>query len=92
MNDKLFDYITNNAASHIDEFGWINDNEFCIWVSHLWLYEFVEGLKEIFGYGLFDDGGIEVNMQIDCICIDLCVLLGGYLDIETVFPKEQYQH
>ena len=92
MSEKLFDYITNNDASHIDEFGWINDNKFCVWVSHLWLHEFIEGLKEIFGYGLFDEGGIEVNMQIDCTCIDLCDLLGGYLDIETVFPKEQYQH
>ena len=46
----------------------------------------------MFGLGLFDDGGIEANMQTDCICIDLCILLGNYLDIETVFPKDQYQH
>ena len=92
MNERLFDYITDNDFSHIDEFGWINDNEFCVWVDYLWLYEFISGLKEMFGCGLFDDGGIEANMQTDCICIDLCVLLGSYLDIETVFPKDQYQH
>lgn len=92
MEQELFNFITNEDASHVDELGWINDKEFCVWVDYLWLYEFIEGLKEIFGYGLFDDGGIEANMQINCICIDLCDLLGGYLDIETVFPKDQYQH
>lgn len=92
MDKKLFDYITNKEVSYIDEFGWINDDTFCVWISHLWLYEFIEGLKEIFGYGLFDDGGVEVNMQADCTCISLSTLLGGYLDIETVFPKKLFQH
>ena len=92
MEQKLFNFITNEDASHVDEFGWVNDDNFFVWVDHMWLYDFVEGLKEIFGYGLFDDGGIEVNMQINCTCIDLCDLLGGYLDIKTVFPKDKYQH
>jgi hypothetical protein len=91
MERKLYTFLTNEDASHIEEFGWVGDTKFYVWVPHLWLFEFVEGLKEIFGYDLFDDGGIKVNMQIDCTCIDLCELLGGYLNIEEVFPKSQYQ-
>lgn len=77
---------------YVDEFGWINTGEFCVWVNYLWLNDFMSDLKKIFGNGIFDDGGFDANMQEDGICIDLCEALGGYLDIEEVFPKEKYQH
>lgn len=81
--------------SYVSEFGWINDNEFCIWVNYCSLNEFMDRLIDIFGYGMFDDGGFNGNMQSDCACIDLCEALEGYMDIEEieeVFPKDKYQH
>lgn len=75
----------------VDELGWISDTEFCVWVSYLYLKEFMEQLTKIFGNGIFDDGGFDANMQEDGVCIDLCVLCDCTY-IETIFPKEKYQH
>jgi hypothetical protein len=78
--------------SYVQELGWINDKECCVWVSYLWIKEFIDRLKGIFGNGLFDDGGFMGNIQEDCICIDLCEALGSYIDIETVSPKNEFRH
>lgn len=76
-----------------DEFGWISDTEFCVWVSYDNLSDFMKGLSSIFGYGIFDDGGFDANMQSTGVCIDLCNALGGFIDdIESIFPKEKYPH
>lgn len=77
---------------YVQELGWINDNEFCVWIDYLVLDEFICNLKNIFGYGIFDDGGFNGNMQSDCICIDLCEAIGSFVDIEEVFPKDKYRH
>lgn len=76
----------------VDELGWISDNEFCVWISYLYLKEFMNKLKELFGYGIFDDGGFDANIQADCVCIDLCEAIGNFIDIEEVFPKDKYEH
>lgn len=94
---ELYKLIMTPDESHLDfsyisEFGWINDKEFCVWVGYIWLDHFMNGLKEIFGNGLFEDGGFNGNMREDCVCIDLCSALDGCLDIEDVFPKEKYKH
>lgn len=79
--------------NYVDELGWINDKQFCVLVPYLFVREFTEGLKKIFGYGLFDDGGFDCNMQFDGICIVLNDALSGYgIDFEEVFPKEKYRH
>ena len=52
----------------------------------------MENMVSIFGYGLFDDGAFDANMQSDGVCIDLAEVLGGYLDIESVFPKDKFKH
>lgn len=77
---------------YAQELGWINDNEFCVWIDYLVLDEFICSLKNIFGYEIFDDGGFNGNMQSDCICIDLCEAIGECVDIEAVFPKDKYKH
>lgn len=83
---------TDTDVSYVQEVGWVNEKEFCVWVSYIWLREFIERLKEIFGDGLFDDGGFDANMQDDCVCIDLCEAVGYAVDIEEIFPKEKYRH
>ena len=78
--------------SYVSEFGWVNDKEFLVWVSFVWFKEFMDKLTEIFGYGMFDDGNFNANIQSDTVCIDLNDVLDGYVDIEEVFSKEKYQH
>lgn len=76
----------------VDELGWINDNEFCVWVPYRYLQEFIETLTKIFGQNIFDDGGFDANMQCDGVCIDLNTAVGYCVDLESIFPKEKYQH
>lgn len=89
---KLFNLIVKNENNLVDEFGWITPDEFCVWILYSDIAEFINCLNAIFGIGLFDDGGISASMQDDCICFDLCELLGGYFSIEDVFPKDKYRH
>lgn len=74
----------------IDEFGWVKD-EFCIWIRHSMLDEFVQYFIHEFGYCGLDDGGMDVRLQNTYVVINLCELLED-VDIESVFPKEKYQH
>ena len=86
------DDLGNLYYPYISEFGWVSDTEFFIWISFDGFGDFIRDLTEIFGYGIFDDENFIANIQSDSVCIDLCEVLGGYVDIEEVFPKEKYQH
>ena len=56
--------------SYVDEFGWVSNTEFYVWINLNWFNEFVKRLNDIFGYSLFDEGGIEARICSDCVCID----------------------
>lgn len=93
---ELYKLITEKdelGISYVDELGWINDTQFCVWVSNYFFKDFIDGMTEIFGYGLYDDGSFDGNIQADCVCIDLCEVLGNYdIDLESIFPKNKYWH
>ena len=76
--------------SLIEEFGWVKD-EFCVWIIHSMLDEFIQYFIHEFGYCGLDDGGVDVKLQYEYVVINLCELLGD-IDIESVFPKEKYTH
>lgn len=80
---------TDTELSYVQEFGWVSDSEFCVWISYWWLREFIVRLKDIFGREIFDDGGFNGNIQDDCVCIDLCEAVGHAVDIEEIFPKDK---
>lgn len=82
----------HEESKYVSELGWVSDEEFLVWISYLWVDDFMRELKRIFGYGIFDDGSFDANMQSDGICIDLCKAVGCCLDVEEVFPKAKYQH
>ena len=64
-----------------------------VWINLIWFDEFVKRLKDIFGYSLFDEGGIEARIGCDYVCIDLEYFVGEYgVDLEEVFPKSKYRH
>lgn len=79
--------------SYVDEFGWVSNTEFFVWINLLWFGEFVKKLNDIFGYSLFDESGIEARIRSDNVCIDLEDIAASYgVDLEEVFPKSQYKH
>ena len=68
--------------SYVDEFGWVSNTEFYVWINLNWFNEFVKRLNDIFGYSLFD-----------CVCIDLEEVTSGYgIDLEGMFPRSKYTH
>lgn len=85
--------ITPCETTFISEFGWVSDTEFYIWVDFIWFKEFMDGVIEIFGYGIFDDANFNANIQLDSVCIDATKVFSGYgIDFERVFPKDKYRH
>lgn len=69
----------------VDEFHWEN-GRFYVWVPYGFLKEFVDGLSQTFGYGIFDEEGIRAYLKDGCVCIDLWVL-ENYLELEEIFPR-----
>lgn len=90
---KLFFTNKNDYNDCIcDEIGWINEKEFCVWIPYCYLQYAIEELSKIFGICIFDDGGFNANIQDGQVCIDLCEAIGNCIDIESVFPKEEFMH
>ena len=85
---KLYKLITESG--YVDSFGW-RETCFYVWVSYIWFDVFIEKITEIFDTGMFDDGGVEATLFADQLCIDLCELVGSYLDVKDVFPMDEYQ-
>ena len=81
-----------NEEGLISEFGWCSDGSCLMWINYRDLDEFMSKAIEIFGYGMFDDSGLNANVQGEGVCIDLCEMVGGYMDVGEVFPKEKYKH
>lgn len=83
----------DSAISYVDEFGWINDCEFIVWINIVWFHEFIKQLREIFDETIFDEGGFEATIGPGYVCIDLVDILSGYdIDFEEVFPKSKFTH
>lgn len=89
---KLFTETDEYDDTLVSEFGWVEEH-FYVWVNYIDVYYFMKKLIEIFGYSLFDDDTFDANMQCDGICFDLEEVLGGYdVNLERVFPKDEYKH
>lgn len=75
------------------ELRWVSDDELLVWVSYLWLREFMESIKNIFGNGMFDDGSFDGNFQEDGVCINLVKMIEGYgINLKEIFPPERYNY
>lgn len=79
--------------SYVDEFGWISNTEFCVWINITWLKDFVERIREIFGTDVFDEGGIDAKVGFDYVFFNLEDITSMYdVNLEEVFPKSKYKH
>ena len=79
--------------SYVDEFGWISNTEFCVWINITWLKDFMERIREIFGICAFDEGGIDAKVGCDYVAFDLEDITSMYgVNLEEVFPKSKYRH
>lgn len=92
---ELYKLLTTEDNEHetalAEEIRWVSDDELFVWISYLWIEEFMESMKELFGCSLFDDGGFDGNFQEYGVCIDLEKMTEGYnIDFESIFPRSKY--
>lgn len=91
LEKNLYNLITKSDG--IEEFGWINKEEFCVWIYYEYLKDFMENIANMFGFGIFDDGGFQVNMQSTGVCINLEDITGmDDIDLKELFPIEKFRH
>lgn len=89
---RLIKDVDLDGMSCVNEFGWVSDTEFCVWIHYLLFDEFWQNIKAIFGYGFCDDG-IDAVLLEDDICITLSDITDAYdVDLEKIFPKDKYRH
>lgn len=66
------------------EIDWRGDSLY-IWIPFYVLNEFTN----LLGYDHFSEGGEEVNLQYNCICLDLVDICESCeIDPENILPKE----
>lgn len=91
LEKNLYNLITK--SDDIEEFGWINEEEFCVWVYYEYLKDFMKNIENMFGFGIFDDGGFQANMQSTGVCINLEDITGiDDIDLKKLFPIEKFRH
>lgn len=78
---QLYKFIEENDVS----LRWDGD-ELIAWISFLWISEFANLLR----YDLLSDGGLEVNLQSDCIALDMTEICEHFgIEPENIFAKEE---
>lgn len=95
LESNLADELVQLVDVFSTEFGWVNEEQFFIWVSWIEVYDFLKVMREIFGVTIFDDCGCgtNANIQDGFICFDMTDLLSGYGNlVEDTYPKEEYPH
>lgn len=94
---ELFKLLTiphedNEDIQYVYEMGWVSNTEFFVWVSYVWLSDFIKGMEKIFGSNVFSEG-LEARMLSNCICFDLCEIAEWYgFNLEEIFPCSIYKH
>ena len=86
---ELYKLVMSNRTH---EFGWVSENDFIVWILFSMFEDFIYELKRIFGNEIFEDGGFQANIQEEFVCINLHEVINDYVDLEYVFPKDEYRH
>lgn len=67
------------------EMRWNGLESLMLWLSFDDIPRFIDVVGDAWFYG---ENNVMVNLQEDCICIDLFELLGNDLELETIFKGE----
>ncbi len=93
LNEKISENMASIKKAITDfcnEYRWINDKEFCVWINYYNLQEFVDELNKIIGIEP-SNSECDAQLQDNCLCIVLNKSIinenCGY-DLEEIFSKE----
>lgn len=78
---ELYKFLNNTAQ----EFRWCNNN-FLVWIG----FDSLEEFAEMIGEDYLCEGGMNINLQRDCVCLDITSLSACYgIDLENILKKEE---
>lgn len=78
---KLYKFLNDTAQ----EFRWCND-EFLVWIG----FDALEEFTEMIGEDYLCEGGMNINLQHDCVCLDIADLATYHgIDLENILKKEE---
>ena len=75
------------VETYTDEYGWVDDGRFCVWVDWMFVDDFFGRLRESYGVAMFDYGGITAHFKDGYICVEMS---DTGIDIEKYYPKDEY--
>lgn len=79
---------------HISEYGWVDDNQFYIWVDYEDVSDITRRLSDIFGNNMFEENCTMAILRDGFLVIDLVEALDwcDEICIEDVFDREKYKY
>lgn len=89
---EALEYLVLENNYWIDEYGWINQKEFCVWIYYRDLPDVLEYLENVFGSDLLvNNHDYNAYLSKYYVCVNLTSLF-DYEELLEVFPYEKYQH
>ena len=87
MELELYKFLQSDKVSGYDIREWADGKCYLVWLNFWAIDEFV-GLAKRLGTD-FSEGGYDVNLQDNCICVDLNELYLDDIDLDKVFEVEE---
>lgn len=92
-DDKNRELELYKLVTQLSEFGWHGKEEFVVFPYMCEFADFMEGLSDIFGDTIYDDGGIVAYLKDGYICFDLLLIADNEgIELEKIFPFDEYKH
>lgn len=87
MELDLYKFLQSSNVSCYEATEWDKEKHYLVWLYFWGIADFVK-LMEGFGVD-FSDGGYDVNLQSDGVCVDLNDLYLYDIDLDKVFDMEE---
>ena len=90
MSEEEMELLKDICTWKAEEYRWINDDKFCVWVHYFNIEEFMEELRTICDFDPYNDV-LDAQIQDYCVCIELTARLFDKDELEEIFPKEDFK-
>ena len=91
MNEEEMELLKDICTWKCEEFRWIDENRFCVWVHYYDIEEFMEELRSLADFDPSKDV-LDAQIQEYGVCIELTARLFDKDELEEIFPKDKYKY
>ena len=82
MSEEEMELLKDVCTWKAEEYRWINDDKFCVWVHYFNIEEFMEELRTICDFDPYNDV-LDAQIQDYCVCIELTARLFDKDELES---------